>query len=147
MIDPPNDPAPAGRLSFLAILFVIVSVYGCSIYANLSFAITNPADYRYLPPFERGVNSNDNKHLGAEYFKIAQSLMAGEGVSAPFGERTGPTAWMPPILPGLLAGLIWLCDNDKDAVTAVVIFLQVSVLIGTGVLVLALTQQTCRRAG
>src|SRR5260370_13700361 len=73
--------------------------------------------------------------------------MAGEGFSAPFGEHTGPTAWMPPVLPGLLAGLLWMCDKDKDAVMAVVIFLQVSVLIGTGVLVLALTQQTCRRAG
>ncbi len=54
---------------------------------------------------------------------------------------------MPPILPTLLACLLWACDGDRDAVMAVIIFLQVAVLIGTGLLVLALARQTSRRLG
>lgn len=52
---------------------------------------------------------------------------------------------MPPILPTLLAGLLWVCDGDSDLVMTVVIFSQVFVLIGTGVLVSVLVLQTCTR--
>ena len=103
-------------------------------------------DYAYFPPFKAKINGNWNNHLGAEYFNIAKSMHAGKGFSNPFGNlESGPTAWMPPVLPALLAGLLWLFDGDKDLVMAVVIFLQVFVLIGTGVLVVTLVRQTCSR--
>ncbi len=139
------SPKPAGR-PFLAAV-VVVGVLACSVYANLSFAVTRPANYRWFPPFERNVNANDNRHLGAEYFNIARALVRGQGFANPFGEPTGPTAWMPPLFPTFLAGLLWACDGDKDAVMVVVLFVQFCVLAGTGLLVLALARRTNRRLG
>jgi hypothetical protein len=116
----------------------------CSIYANLSFLVKDTAHYRYFPPYAPGININRNDHLGGEYLNIARALRDGEGFANPFEEKTGPTAWMPPVLPVVLAGLLWVCGDDKDAVMAVVVCLQLSVLIGTGILVLALVQSTAR---
>ena len=130
---------------FLALLFVIAFTYACSIYANCSYVIIDRESFRFLPPFKPHVNENMNDHLGAEYFNIARSLANGQGFSNPFPEPTGPTAWMPPALSVLEAGFLRACDNDKDLVTAIVVLLQVNVLIGTGLLVLALTWQTIPR--
>ena len=62
-----NDPdALIGVPSFvssgliLAVLFVICAVFVCSIYANLSFAVTDKENYQYFPPFKRNVNANLN---------------------------------------------------------------------------------------
>ncbi|HWG45901.1 MAG TPA: DUF1559 domain-containing protein [Gemmataceae bacterium] len=140
-------PTPSRTTALVVPIVLVLAVCGCAVYANLSFAVTNKADYRYFPPFERNVNENMNRHLGAEYFNIARSIVRGQGFANPFGGSTGPTAWMPPLMPTLLAGLLWACDGDRDAVMIVVVFLQVVVLIGTGLLVLALARQTTRRLG
>src|SRR5437762_4385600 len=142
-----EQPSAAGPIPWRAAALVIVAVIACSGYANLSFAVTNPDDYRYFPPFKPNVDLNRNWELGGEYYQIAKALAAGEGFSSPFKEPTGPTAWMPPLLPALLAGLLWACDGNRDAVMAVVVFLQVAVLIGTGFLVLALARRTTTRLG
>lgn len=145
---PTAAPPTPSRTTALGVPIVLaVAVCGCAVYANLSFAVTKPSNYRYFPPFERNVNSNMNRHLGAEYFNIARSIVRGQGFANPFPMPTGPTAWMPPLLPTLLAGLLWACDGDRDAVMTVVLFLQVVVLIGTGLLVLAVTRRTTRRLG
>ena len=119
-------------------------MFTCSAYANLSFAVTNPDDYRFFPPFEPSVNLNANKTLGAEYGNIAHALAAGRGFSDPFIHPTGPTAWQPPVYPLFLAGLLWLFDGNLDGVVGVVLFMQVFVLIGTGLLVVGLVQQTTK---
>ena len=138
-------PNNAWGWPFLALLFIIAFTYACSIYANCSFAIADGTRFQFFPPFKPYVNENMNGHLGAEYFNIARALANGQGFSNPFPEPTGPTAWMPPALSVLEAGLLRVCDNDKDLVTAIVVLLQVNVLIGTGLLVLALTWQTIPR--
>jgi hypothetical protein len=141
----PSTPA-SGFMFFLSVIVLIIVVFGCSIYANLSFAITDKEYLEYLPPFKPRINANWNHHLGAEYFHIAQALAAGKGFSDPFTNlESGPTAWMPPILPAILVSLLWMFDGDKDLVMVVVVFLQVLVVIGTGVLVLALARQTTSR--
>ena len=140
-------PVPVRKFPFLPAVVLVAAIFACSIYANLAFAVTHQADYRYFPPFRPYVNVNANRHLGGEYFNMAQSLRAGEGFAHPFDRPTGPTAWQPPVLPLLLAGLLWACDDNRDAVMAVVVFLQVYVLIGTGLLVLALARQTTQRMG
>ena len=89
---------------------------------------------------------NSNDHLGAEYFNIAKSLFAGEGFSSPFIEKTGPTAWMPPVLPALLASFLWLADGDRGVVRFVVTWTQVHVLLATGILVLLLIPKFAERA-
>ena len=114
---------------------------------DLSRSVTDPYHYRYFPPFQPNLNCNLNDHLGAEYFHMARALRAGEGFAHPFEEKTGPTAWMPPVLPVTLAGLLWVCHDDRDTVMDIVIGLQVAVLIGTGILVLELARRTSQRAG
>jgi hypothetical protein len=136
---------PVRRVSPLAAMAVAAAIFALSIWANLAFAITDPDDFRYIPPFKPSHNANQNMHLGAEYYNIARALRAGEGFANPWGEPTGPTAWMPPVYPVLLAGIMWICEDDKDLVMGVVIFLQVYTLIGTGLLVLALAAQTTTR--
>jgi hypothetical protein len=116
----------------------------CAGYANLAYRVKDRADYRYFPPFQIGYNANDNGHLGAEYFNIAKALLAGRGFADPFPTQTGPTAWMPPILPAVEAALLWCAGGDKDVVIAAVVFLQTFTLAATGLLVLALTRATTR---
>src|SRR6476660_3206019 len=106
MIDPPcPTPGAPDRASFLmAAAALTAAVVACSVYANLSIAVRDPADYRFFPPFEPGVNANENRHLSelTEYAHIGRSLVRGKGFADPFARPTGLTAWMPPLLPGLL---------------------------------------------
>jgi hypothetical protein len=125
---------------------IVVAVLACSLYAGLSFLVTDPADYRFFPPFEPGVDRNRSDHLGAEYYSVAGALVAGRGFADPFRAPTGPTAWTAPVLPALLAGLRWAFGNDRAGVTAVIVLLQDLTLIGTSVLVVALARQTAGHA-
>ena len=127
-----------------AIAMAVVMV-ACGVYANLSFLVTNREDFKYFPPFRANENQNFNAHLGGEYFNIASALADGEGFSNPFRDRTGPTAWMPPVLPMILAGLLRLSGGNQNIVTAIVIVLQVATLIVTGLVVLADAQRTTVR--
>ncbi len=140
----PASAAAAVRAKSLtaAALVVTAAVLGLSLYANLSHLVTHRADFRFFPPFEAGVNRNNNEHLGAEYYCIAGALVAGRGFADPFREETGPTAWMPPVLAWLLAGMRWVSGNDIEIVMALFILLQDLTLIVTGVLVLALARRT-----
>jgi hypothetical protein len=126
---------------------IALAVVACMVYGNLVFFAKNPAAYRFFPPFRAGVNANINGDLGHEYFNIARSLAAGEGYASPFPDKTGPTAWMPPILPCFLATLWWLCEGNRPAVVVIVLLVQTVVLIATGVLTLAVARQTTRRVG
>ena len=45
---------------------------------------------------------------GIEMGLLAQSLLAGKGLSSPFGRDTGPTAFIAPIYPILVAGVFRL---------------------------------------
>src|SRR5262245_9881664 len=115
----------------LPVVCVIAGVFAASIYANLSFRVKNRADYRSVPPFKPNFDGNWNRALGGEYFNMARSLRAGEGFAHPFDQPSGPTAWQPPVLPVILATVLWACQDNHDGVVAVVVFLQVFVLIGT----------------
>lgn len=139
-VPPTTAPRPTRATGLVVPIVLVVAVFGCTVYANLSFAVSRPADYRWFPPFDRNTNANHNRGLGAEYFNIARSLVRGQGYANPFFDQTGPTAWMPPVYPVLLAGLLWACDDEPDAVMVVILFLQTCVLAGTGLLVLALAR-------
>jgi len=139
------EPRVAKSLSIIATVVVAFAIFGFAIWANSSYLITNRVHFQYIPPFKKYVNDNDNHHLGAEYYNIAKAIVAGRGYADPFGEPTGPTAWMPPVLPLILAGLLWVSDGDRDIVMTVIIFLQVYTLFGTGFLVLLLAAKTTTR--
>ncbi len=133
--------APLARPAWV----IAVTVALCSLYANLSLLVTDPADYRFFPPFEPGRNLNESHHLGAEYYSIAGALASGRGFADPFRVPSGPTAWMPPVLPALLAALRWASGDERDIVTTVVLLLQNLTLLGSGVLVAALAHRTTGR--
>jgi hypothetical protein len=132
--------APPTRRWLQPSVWLSAAIVLCALYANLSFFVSRSTDYRYFPPFRPHVNVNGNTHLGGEYYKIAESLVRGEGFSHPFDRPTGPTAWQPPVLPSLLAVLLWGSGGNRNAVMAVVVCLQVEVLILTGLLVLRLAR-------
>src|SRR6187399_1135408 len=62
-------------------------------------------------------------HLGAEYFHVARALADGRGFSDPFGEATGPTAWMPPVFPMLLAALLRVFGSKNAAASGVTVLM------------------------
>ncbi|GIX00300.1 MAG: hypothetical protein KatS3mg111_3632 [Pirellulaceae bacterium] len=75
-------------------------------------------------------------HLGAEYDSIAQAIRQGRGFADPFRTESGPTAWMPPVLPAITALLYWLTGDDRQQVVWIVYALQLLVLTWTAWLVL-----------
>jgi hypothetical protein len=86
-------------------------------------------------------------NLHGEYFNIARALFAGRGFANPFGASTGPTAWQAPLLPSLQAAVLWMSDGASSAVVRVLVVLHMSVLIGTGFLVVGIAWQTTGGAG
>ena len=126
-----------------AILFLFCSIFTISLYANLSYFFkNNPELLAFFPPFVEGVNRNHNKHLGAEYYFIAQSVASGKGFSNPFQDvDTGPTAWMPPLYVYFLALLIKIFQSQL-LVACCVVFLKNLVLILTGVLIYEIAKRT-----
>ncbi len=75
-------------------------------------------------------------HLGAEYHNIALSLYRGDGFSDPFASQTGPTAWMPPVLPYLLYFAYWIGDGSQNVVVQYAIGLQLLATFAVAYLVL-----------
>src|SRR5580698_9580346 len=49
--------------------------------------------------------SEDHLQFGWEMGRIARALVTGYGYADPFAGHTGPTAWVPPLYPLLLAGV------------------------------------------
>jgi hypothetical protein len=84
------------------------------------------------------------QHLGAENFRIARALVDGRGFSDPFGEPTGPTAWVPPLYPALLAALL-LVLKTKSAVAMVIVAITNATLILSGTVLYALVRRSCVR--
>jgi Glycosyltransferase family 87 len=121
-------------------------VLAASAYANLAGSVTDPALFAYFPPFKQGCNRNLTDHLGGEYLSVAKSLAAGKGFASPFHDETGPTSWVPPLYPLVLAALLWLFDHDLALVSGAVVALQNLTLIFTGWLVLEVARRTGRRS-
>lgn len=83
-------------------------------------------------------------HLGAEYFNISQALVDGRGFADPFAEPTGPTAWMPPLLPALLASALWVFGSKSGVTIFAVAIAQVGYIVGATAVYRALDAQVSR---
>ena len=123
-------------------LFLFVFVFGLSFYANSPYFF-EIHDFSFVFPFDSRINFNNNADLGSEYFELALSLAVNEGFSNPFLVPTGPSAWMPPIYPSLLALFLKLTE-DRQSVMWIVLCLKNLVIVGTGVLVFWVARETCR---
>ncbi len=84
------------------------------------------------------------QHLGAEYYNIARALADGRGFSDPFGERTGPTAWMPPLYPILIAGVLLLVKT-RSAAAAIIAALSNLSLAFIGACIYGIARRSSRR--
>jgi hypothetical protein len=89
-----------------------------------------------------GNYASHRQHMGAEYFAVARALVDGRGFSDPFGEPTGPTAWVPPFYPALLAGLLHLLERKSLVGEVIVVFTNFS-LIFAGTTSYALARRCC----
>jgi hypothetical protein len=133
------------RALFAPAAVLALGVIWTSFYVNSSFSVVRPETYRFFPPFRVGEDRNWNDHLGAEYFSIARSLYEGRGFANPFRQETGPTAWMPPVLPGLMATVLWASGGDRGAVVNAMICGQAVALIAAGWLTLVVARRTTNR--
>ena len=99
----------------------------------------------YFARFERPeeIAVGWNQHLGAEYFNIARALLDGRGFADPFGEATGPTAWMPPLYPALLAAIMAVVRERPLAAVAVLTLTHLS-LVSAGVTVYSIARKYAR---
>ena len=89
----------------------------------------------------------DHWHFGYEAGRIARSIVQGHGFSSPLFEDTGPTAWMTPVYPYLVAGVFKLFGTYTklsavvllalnalmSALTCVLVFLIARISFGEGV--------------
>jgi len=123
---------------------LFLSIFGLSFYANLSNFINDPVLLSFFPPFIKGIDLTNNTHLGGEYYYIAKAIVEGRGFSDPFNETTGPTAWMPPLYPFILALLI-VIFKSKLFVAIGILFLKNIVLIFTGVTVYNIAKETSNK--
>jgi hypothetical protein len=135
--DAPHSSVPSWsstqRLLTRLTVLLAVAVFGTSLYASLPHALGLNRLYKYVPPFN-GQDLSLLDHLGGEHRSIAEALVAGRGFADPFHDRTGPTAWMAPVLPSLQAFLLALGGIKLTVI--MVAFLQNLTLVFTGWLVM-----------
>jgi len=77
-----------------------------------------------------------------EVSSIAAHLARGQGFSSPFLRDTGPTAWVAPIYPLLVATVFKLCGVYSNASALVILTLQSAMAAATGVAIHALAHRT-----
>jgi hypothetical protein len=111
------------RIPFKALFLLVPFIFACSflvLESNLKTA-------------------NQNGKIGGETYRIARSLVAGDGFASPFAQPTGPTAWNSPVFPLFIAVLMWMFDSNVEALTVARMFVDAYVLIGTGLLIAAMS--------
>ena len=72
---------------------------------------------------ERLNPERDHWRFAGETGRIARSIVQGNGFSSPLHAPTGPTAWMTPVYPALLAGVFWLFGISTKASALVMLSL------------------------
>ncbi len=114
-------------MTLLDLVLVTGIVVGC--FTLASWKTHYPSSLSWL--------QNDRKgHLGAEYNNIAHAIIDGRGFSDPFSRGTGPTAWMPPVLPYVLAGVYRLSGQSEAVAVDFMISIQTAALLLTGLIVI-----------
>ncbi len=129
--------APKTRLAIEDYAMLVVALSLVTVYANWAWLSDDYGMSAYIPPFAPGYNRMEQTHLGAECFNVAESITQGHGFSNPFGERTGPTGWVSPMLSYWMACGLWLVGGSRDALTELFFAMQILVLALTGTICLA----------
>ena len=127
----------ATRLSLEDFAMLVVVLALITVYANWAWLSSDFGMSAYIPPFAPGYNRMEQTHLGAECFNVAKSITQGHGFSHPFGDSTGPTGWVSPMLPYWMACGLWCVNGSREALTVLVLAMQILVLALTGTICLA----------
>jgi hypothetical protein len=108
----------------------LVSAVVFALLAGYCFLGHDTKDHRsvFFPPFRPHFNSNSANTLGCEYYYIGKALANGRGFADPFVEQSGPTAWMPPLLPLAMAGLILATGDSVPFMMMALLAIQVASL-------------------
>jgi hypothetical protein len=99
----------------------------CSIYGALPYAAQHWCAPGWFPPYGTGF-ATEHGTLGGEYFNIAMALVCGRGYSDPFFVESGPTAWMPPLLPTIDAVVFTFSSDNREGVVWFSLIAQILVL-------------------
>jgi len=100
------------------------------------------SDWRRANPGKCLIISHDmSESMGAEYNAIAAAIVSGKGFSDPFMTESGPTAWMPPVLPAIMALCYGLCSDDRSYVILLLRSLQASSIYFTAILFLRISRR------
>ena len=78
---------------------------------------------------------------GIELGTLAQSLLAGQGLSSPFGGSTGPTALLAPGYPAVIALIFRIFGSFTFAAAIAVMAMQVLFSVGTVLLIMHVAQR------
>ncbi|MFO1065855.1 MAG: hypothetical protein U0892_18485 [Pirellulales bacterium] len=132
-IDQPPVDDRTGSLGRLHLQWIDIAVVLTMIFAGAHIA------HHYSGVVEAGpwFSSDRRDHLGAEYNSIAKAIAEGRGFSDPFRAGTGPTAWMPPVLPYFLACLYSIFGQGNNYVIITVLVLQCITLAAVGMIVVS----------
>lgn len=88
-------------------------------------------------------NANTNHPFGAEICRIAAHIAAGQGFQSPFHDaNTGPSAWVAPVYPYLVAAVFRLFGSYSPASALLLLALQCIMAALTGVAIFALGIRT-----
>lgn len=118
------------------------SLRDCLIGWCIAVAFFAIANYRKQHPEpSRWLRPDLSTQIGAEYDTIAQSIRKGHGFGNVFHEQTGPTAWMPPVLPYLTAGLYWLNNDHREAVIESIVTITLLVMAFSATIVMSQARQ------
>ena len=110
-------------LLLFAALFSLITLYG-----SWAWFTGDQSAAAFIPPFMSGYNMSGQSHLGGEYLNIARSVYEGDGFSNPFGDKTGPTGWSPPVLVYLMAFGLALGGGSVESLTVMFLAMQITVL-------------------
>ena len=84
-------------------------------------------------------SANTNHPFGAEVCRIAAHIAAGQGFQSPFHDaNTGPSAWVAPVYPYLVAAVFRLFGSYSPASALILLGLQCMMGAATGVAIFAL---------
>ena len=61
---------------------------------------------------------------GLEIVNIASSIASHKGFSSPFGIESGPTAWIPPVYPAIVAAIFMLLGSRSDLAAMTILAMQ-----------------------
>ena len=106
----PDSPARSHSPRLSLIVIFSVALLG-RLMAVGNFLTIHPWNWLYSHPWEMGL--------------LANSLLHGQGYSSPFGGSTGPTAFIAPGYPTLIAAIFWIFGIYTHASVLVILGMQI----------------------